>query len=175
MHPVTIPQIYLDTSVVIGALHPGIPDSAACALFAQQLAAQRTRIYISFALRIDFGRAVRRIATKPDKIPAQLRNAYSPDEWGPNPLVRHRWLRRELRLLDGFLQQFAVVTEIPLNQDIWTLSIEIMGAEGLDATDALHLAAARAEWIPAFATCDRDFRRIAVPHIHLIRDNAEQE
>jgi len=166
-------QVYLDTSIAVGALHPGTPNATACTSFVRSLARNRTRIYISLALRLDFGRAVRRLATNADKLPIEFRQAYTLDQWVTNPLVRHRWLNRELKLLDELLAQFTVVTEIPLTEDIWRLSIEIMGADGLDATDALHVAAARSEGIPVFATCDRDFRRITTPHVHFVQDVRE--
>jgi len=164
-------RVYLDTSVLIGALHPGIPDSAACASFVEMLLQSRTRVYVSLATRLDFGRAVRRLATKPDKLLPDLRSTYALDHWGTNPLVRHRWLTRELKLLDTLLGQFASATEIPLTHDLWRGSLDVMGADGLDATDALHVAAARAYGIPILATCDRDFRPIADPMIHLVQDS----
>lgn len=163
-------RVYVDTSVLIGALHPGVPDSAACASFVEMLIRNKIRVYISLATRLDFGRAVRRLATKPDKLLPDLRGAYALDQWGSNPLVRHRWLSRELKLLESMLSQFSSATEIPLSYDIWRTSLDIIGADGLDATDALHVAAARAYEIPVFATCDRDFRSILNPIIHLVRD-----
>jgi hypothetical protein len=90
--------------------------------------------------------------------------------WGTNPIVRQRWLIRGVRLFEEFLNQFWEIDELPISNDVWKISIDLMGSENLDATDSLHVATARAYGIDHFFTADADFRRITTPEVHLIRD-----
>jgi predicted nucleic acid-binding protein len=169
----SIPKdVFLDTSVVVGAMFPGTPDADACSRFCRDLVVARSHVYFAQVLRLDLARALRRLATKADKLPPGMREEYQLDLWGTNPLVRQRWLTRGARRFDDFLSQFIESVELPLTTDLWRRGLTIMGVEGLDATDALHLAAARQIGIADFATTDRDFRQVADPRIHLIRDDA---
>lgn len=163
-------EIFLDTGVVIGALFPGTPDAQACSIFCEHLVAAGSRVYISQVMRLDLARVLRRLATKPDKLPIALRDAYAPNRWGENPLIRQRWLRHGVREFQQFLNQFTAVAEVPITLGIWRESIDVMASEGLDSSDALHLATARVIGIADFATTDRDVRSIASPRVHVIRD-----
>ena len=163
-------DVYLDTSVVVGAIFPGTPNSTACSTTCYQLNVANVHVYASLALRLDYGRAVRRLATKPDRLPPQTVQEFRLDEWAINPLVRQRWFGRAARLLDEFLNRFNEYDELPITNEIWRLSLELMGSESLDATDSLHVATARIFSIGHFFTADSDFRRIASPTVHLIRD-----
>ncbi|MGH2560065.1 MAG: type II toxin-antitoxin system VapC family toxin [Thermomicrobiales bacterium] len=163
-------DIYLDTSVVVAGMYPGTPDAAACRTLCQQLAAARSHVYFSQALRLDLARAMRRLATKANKLAEDDQVRYRLDQWATNPLVRQRWLANGVRRFHAFLDQFEEAVEIPLTTAQWRQSLELMATETLDATDAMHLAVARWYDIPDFATTDRDFRRVTLPMIHLIRD-----
>ena len=115
---------------------------------------------------------MRRMATIPALLPQQIRDFYDLDLWGTNPLIRQRWLSNGVRRFNTLLSQFAAVVEVPTNVDRWLESLDLMASEGLEPTDALHLASARYAGIADFFTADSDFRRIAWPQIHLIRDPA---
>jgi len=134
------------------------------------LADSATVVYFSQVVRLDLARALRRLATKPDKLAANTRDEYQLDQWGSNPMVRQRWLSRGVRRFQAFLDQFGEVVEIPLTTHVWLQSVDLMAFEALDGSDALHLASARAIGVGDFATTDDDFRRITYPVVHLIRD-----
>lgn len=151
-------------------MYPGTPDATACRRFCQQLATDGTHVYFSQVLRLDLARAMRRLATKADKLAEEDQFRYRLDQWGSNPLIRQRWLTNGLRRFHAFLDQFEEAVEIPLTTADWRQSLEFMAVEALDATDAMHLAVARSLGINDFATTDGDFRRIIHPRIHLIRD-----
>ena len=158
-------------SVVVAAMFPGPPNADASDRFCQRLIAVRSHIYFTQVLRLDLARALRRLATKAEKLPSEMHAEYQLELWGTNSLVRQRWLARGARRFDDFLKQFVEAVELPLTNDLWRQSLTIMGVEALDATDALHLATARWIDIADFATTDRDFRRITHPRIHLVRDD----
>lgn len=164
-------NIYLDTSVLIGAMFPGTPDAAACNDYCRRLADGAATVYFSQSTRLDVARALRRLATKIDKLPAQVRDEYQLDQWGANPLIRQRWLTRGVRRFHALLDQFRESFEIPMTTHIWLQAVDLMAFESLDSSDSLHLASARAIGASDFATTDADFRRIAYPVVHLIRDS----
>lgn len=165
--------VYLDAGVIVGAIFSGTPDADACRAFCEELADARARIYFSQVVRLDYAHALRRLATKPDKLPAIIRTQFRLDRWGSNPLVRQLWFAAGLRQLNAFLAIFGGYVEVPLTTEMWEKSLEFMAVESLDARDAMHLAVARTIGISDFATTDGDFRRIQHPRIHLIRDASE--
>ena len=138
--------------------------------FCIELRRSRTTVYFSHVLRIELARGMRRMATITSLLPQQIRSSYDLDLWGINPLIRQRWLTNGVRRFNTLLSQFAADIEIPTNVDRWIESIDLMASEGLEPTDALHLACARFAGVADFYTADADFRRIAWPQIHLIRD-----
>jgi predicted nucleic acid-binding protein len=112
------PEVYLDTSVIVAALFTGTPDAEACLSYCRALANADSKVYVSQVMRLDLARALRRLATKPDKVPAELRQEYKLDDWGRNPLIRQRWLRHAVRELDALLRQFGSVAELPFTLDV---------------------------------------------------------
>jgi predicted nucleic acid-binding protein len=164
--------VYLDTSVVIGAMYRGSPNATACKAFCTQLASDGSHVYFSQVLRLDLARALRRLATKPDKIDIEERREYRLDDWGRNTLVRQRWIANGVRRFHAFLDQFEEAVELPLTTRLWRDSLDLMAIDALDSADAMHIATARSSGIPHIATTDRDFRKITFPQVHLIRDSA---
>lgn len=164
-------DVYLDTSVVIGDMYRGTPNAAACRAFCQQLAADGSHVYFSQVLRLDLARALRRLATKPDKIAPDEREEYRLDEWGRNPLVRQRWIANGIRRFHNFLNQFEAAVEIPLTTALWRESLELMAVYALDSADAMHIATARSIGVPHIATTDRDFRKVTFSRVLIIRDS----
>ena len=113
------PDIFLDTSIVVAAMFLGTPDAEACARLCRDLVAAQSHVYFAQVLRLDLARALRRLATKADKLPASVRDEYQLALWGTNPLVRQRWLARGARRFDDFLRQFVEAVEVPLTTDLW--------------------------------------------------------
>jgi predicted nucleic acid-binding protein len=166
-----VSAVYLDTSVFIGAIFPGTPNATSCQQVCRDLQQANTTVCFSQCLRLEYARAVRRLATKTDRLPLETAQEFRLSEWGTNPLVRQRWYGRAVRLLDEILARFWEVDELPFTAEVWRASVEVMAVEALDATDACHIATARNYGIGLFMTCDADFQRIRHPEIVLIRDN----
>lgn len=165
-----VPQdVYPDTGVFVAAIFPGTLYSDACRQFCDDLAAANSNVYTAHIARLDMARAFRRLATKPGRLPEDIQVAFELDQWATNPLFRSRWLWHGAREFERLVSQFYRFTEIPFTLEIWRSSIDLMAAETLDSSDATHLASARIDGVPDFATTDADFRRISSPHIHLIR------
>jgi predicted nucleic acid-binding protein len=163
-------DIYLDTSVVVAATYPGTANSDSASELCNDIRNAGVKVYFSEVLRLEFGRAIRRLATISDRLPPHARDRYELDKWSSRSLIRQRWLSNGVRRLSDLLLTFPTVVEIPLSNELWLESIGIMGMESLDATDALHLATAKAAGVNDFFTVDSDFRRVASPRIHLVRD-----
>src|SRR5437867_4510477 len=107
-------------------MFPGTPDSSASTRFCRALADGAAVVYFSQVVRLDLARALRRLATKPDKLPANTRDEYQLEQWGSNPLVRQCWLTRGVRRFQAFLDQFAEVVEVPLTTHVWLQSVDLM-------------------------------------------------
>ena len=164
-------EVFLDSSVVIAALYPGTTNSKAAIEYCNELRNNSSVVFLSDVLRIEVGRGMRRLATIPGDLPQATRTAVSIWTVGErNPLIRQRWFSHGVRRFNAFLAQFTSYIEIPLSTSIWLDSINLMATESLDASDAIHLATARAHGIADFCTADSDFRRITWPQVHLVRD-----
>ncbi len=164
-------DVYLDADVVVAGMFPGTTHSAASARFCRRLSDQSSRVYFSQILRLEIAQTVRKLATKPDRLPPDVRHDYQLDRWGQDFLVRQRWMTAGLAQFDAFLAQFAEVFEIPFRLRIWESSVGIMALEHLRSQDAVHLATARTIRVGHFATCDDDFRHVRDPRIWIIRDD----
>lgn len=167
-------NVFLDTSVVVAAAYPGTTNALAAQELCDDIRNAQANVYVAEVLRLEFGRAIRRLATKSDRLPTHARTTYDLEKWSANSLVRQRWLSNGVRRLNELLLSFHSVVEIPMSTKIWLESIKIMGSESLDATDALHIATANAVGVDDFFTMDSDFRRVASPRIHLIQDSKPQ-
>jgi predicted nucleic acid-binding protein len=163
-------DIYLDTGIILGAMFPGTPDSTSCGRFCNDLANADSRVYTAQIARMDLARALRQTATKPGRLPADIRTSFNRDLWATNPLIRSRWLWHGVREFDRLVGRFAFFIELPFTMDLWRRSLDLMAAETLDSSDGMHLATARSASLEYFATTDSDFRRVQSPHVLLIRD-----
>lgn len=164
-------DIYLDADIVIAGMFPGTSHSAASARFCQRLSDQGSRVYFSQILRLEIAETVRKLATKPDRLPPDVRRNYQLDRWGQDFLVRQRWMSAGLAQFEAFLAQFTEVFEIPFRLKTWENSIGIMALEHLRSLDAVHLATARAIRVGHFATCDADFQNVHDPRVWVVRDD----
>jgi predicted nucleic acid-binding protein len=163
-------RVLLDTSLVIASLYPGTANSNAAIAFSVELRRTGSVVCFSNVLRIEIARAMRRLATKPGNLPSRVWDEYDFNLWGTHPLIRQRWLSNGVRRFNVYISQFSTVIELQMTTSIWLESIDLMAAETLDASDAIHIASARTYGIGHFCTTDADFRRISWPAVHLIRD-----
>jgi predicted nucleic acid-binding protein len=163
-------EVYVDTGVLIAATFPGTTYSRSCRQFCDDLAGADSMVYTAQMARLDLARALRRMATKPGRLPLEIHDSFKLEQWASNPLIRSRWLWYGIREFERLIEQFARFTEVPFSMSVWKFSLDLMAAEALDSSDAMHLATARTISLPDFATTDADFRRIASPRVHLIRD-----
>jgi len=68
-----VPQdVYVDTGVFIAAIFPGTTYSEACRQFCDDLAAADSSVYTAQIARFDLARALRRLATRPDRLPINI-------------------------------------------------------------------------------------------------------
>lgn len=163
-------QAYVDTSVAVAAIVPGIPHSAASAAFCDGLAAQHSSVYFSQIVRLELSQAVRNLATRPGQVPFDMWSNFPLAQWGASPLVRQRWLEFGSRQFESLIRRFALAVEIPFDVSIWHDSVGVMAAYGLRSLDAIHVATARRQGLRHLATLDDDFRRVRDLDVWLLRD-----
>jgi predicted nucleic acid-binding protein len=163
-------DIYLDTSVVVAAIVPGGPSASVCAAFCEHLSGPGSRVSLSSTLRIELSLAIRKIATKRDRIDPTVREEFGFDRWETDHVVRQRWMAHGVAQFEQLLSSFAEVVELPFGAGIWARSIDLMIDHFLQAHDAVHAATAAAYGLRAFATTDADFARVDLLDVILLRD-----
>jgi predicted nucleic acid-binding protein len=160
---------YLDTSVVVAALLPAIPNHRACAAFCAALEASRTRVFLSQITRFEVAQSWFRLPTMP-YIDAETRRTYRLGAWDRNTLVREHWMVDGASRLETQLARYQEVVELPLDRDIWLASLELMARHRLRSHDAAHAATAVSLGVVDFASVDDDFRRLPNLRLQLVRD-----
>ena len=169
MTPLGLTDIYLDTSVVVTAMVPGIPHHGACAAFCEALRQERTRVVYSQLLRLEFIQVWFRLpagsylSTEDVKI-HRLR------AWDRSPTVRAAWMTHGIEQLERFLDRFGEILELPFNLAVWRASVNVMARHRLRSNDAAHVATARIAGLTDLATVDDDFRRATDLRLWLLRD-----
>jgi predicted nucleic acid-binding protein len=108
-------------------------------------------------------------------LPDVVRHSFGLDQWQNNPLIRGRRLWHGVKQFDRLVSQFEHFAELPFSLGTWQRSLDLMAAETLDSSDAMHLATARSAGLAYMATTDSDFRHVKSPHVLLIRDAVEQK
>jgi len=73
--------IYLDTSIVIATIVPGLPNARASDAFCTQLVQQGSRIGFSQILRLELSQAIRNLASRQGQLPLSTQQQYRLDEW----------------------------------------------------------------------------------------------
>ena len=162
-------HIYLDTSVIVGAIVTGAPHANACSVFCNWLAARDSRVYFSQVLRLELSQALRHLATRHQQLPQSVQQQYQLDQWGTSAPVRERWLALGITQFQALLGRFTEVIELPFRLSTWSQSVDIMAREGLQSLDAVHVATAQEHGLRDFATVDADFQRIPRLRVRLIR------
>lgn len=86
-------DVYLDTSIVLAALLPGLAHSGPGLQFCDQLARQGSTVYFSQLLRLEIAQALRNVATRmPAQLSAHLRQQFRLDHWSIREDVRRGWM-----------------------------------------------------------------------------------
>lgn len=164
-------HVYLDTSIIIATMLPGLPNALASETFCTQLVRHGSHIYFSQILRLELSQAIRNLASRRGQLPLAIQREYQLDQWESNVAVRHHWMGAGKQKFDAFLASFSEAIELPFETEIWERSVEIIARNQLKSLDAVHIATARAYGLRHVATLDDDFNRIADLRVWLIRDD----
>jgi hypothetical protein len=143
----------------------------ASAEFCNRLAGEKRRVHFSRILRLELSEAIRKLATKPGRLPADFYGHFQHDQWERNIFVRRRWFEFCLQQISTFIDGFDRYFELPFRESIWRASVVIMARDQLRSHDAIHVATARTYHIPCMATTDQHFRKITDLDIRLVRDH----
>ncbi|CAN5647161.1 hypothetical protein BH23CHL2_BH23CHL2_03760 [soil metagenome] len=165
-------RTYLDSSVFIGAAIPGSNHNALTQAFCRQLVAEDTIVVYSVIMRYEYAHIANELANSATRrhLPRETINAYDLSDWDTDSEVRRRWMATVSENLDRLLDQFAYYVEVPINSEIWPLSIDAMVQHQLRSYDTLHVATARYFGITKTATCDRHFAEVDDLEVAIIRD-----
>src|ERR1700694_5469884 len=106
-------NIYLDTSLVIATMIPGLPNAQASDVFCTQLVQQGSRICFSQILRVELSQAIRNLASRRGPLPPSTQQQYRLDEWDTDVVVRQQWMAAGMHTFETFLNRFAEVAELP--------------------------------------------------------------
>jgi predicted nucleic acid-binding protein len=166
-------DIYLDTSLVLAALLPGLAHAGPSLEFCDQLARQGCTVYFSQLLRLEIAQALKNVATrKPAQLSEPLRQQFQLHDWNTREDVRRRWMTHGQGQLEAFIGQFVEVVELPLDRVTWDRSIDLMCRYPFKSYDAAHVATAIQYSVQHLATTDREYLVVQNPRIWLIRDPA---
>jgi predicted nucleic acid-binding protein len=150
--------LYLDTSFLLNALIPGYPYYPATSAFLVNVAdAQRTRLYVSTLVWIEFAHVVMQPRFH-QGLAGDMQVAYSLAHWD-EAAVRDSYLTAMTGALQDLLDAFGWF-EIGVTPDVRVHALQLMAQFRLDGHDATHLACAQAAGLTDLASFDRDFRRV---------------
>jgi predicted nucleic acid-binding protein len=152
---------------------PGLAHSTPSREFCERLAARRGRVYFSQLLRLELVETLKNLVVRrPAQLPTSVRRQHRLDDWEADARVRRRWMTFGVNQFRAFLRQFEDAIELPLDEETWERSIEIMIRHKIRSYDAMHVATARAHGLRHLATVDRWFSGIRSPRIWLTRDSS---
>ncbi|MDP9471107.1 MAG: PIN domain-containing protein [Chloroflexota bacterium] len=163
-------DIYLDTSTVVAAIVQGSDHSVASAACCAALIEHGSRVYFSQLLRLELAQAIRKLATRQQSLPPDIRNDFDLDSWGTNLFVRQRWMDFGVRQFENLLDRFAETFELPIRPKTWRSSLSAMVDFQLRAYDAIHVATAREYHVRHLATADRHYLNVPDLRIWLTQD-----
>jgi predicted nucleic acid-binding protein len=151
-------SLYLDTSFLLNALIPDYPFHAAASAFLVNVAdAERTRLYVSTLVWIEFAHVVMQPRFH-QGLPPDVQAAYSLAHWDLAS-VRDAYLTAMLERLQDLLEAFGWY-EIEVTADIRVHALQLMAQYDLDGHDATHVASAQAAKLTDVVSFDSDFRRV---------------
>lgn len=167
-------HLYVDSSVLVGAVVAGLPDSAACLKYCGEIAAAGTRVYFSELLYLEFANALAMLARRPHLLATleqSLRDRYRLEQWTNDAGIRRAWLNFGERELDRLLEEFDEYVVVPIDGQLIENAVSIMADCNLQSNDALHVATARMQQVPALATTDGAFENAReLVKVILVRD-----
>jgi predicted nucleic acid-binding protein len=166
-------DLYLDTSVVVGAIIAGTPHSERARQALTEWANTGGSVYFSQILRAELSQALRNLASRPGQVPQDTREQFRLDSWSTESAVRERWLQHGVSKFRGFVASFDEVFELPFTTQIWNDSLRVIIDSGLQSIDAIHVATATRNGIRTLATLDDHFRRVPDLRVWLLRDDEE--
>ncbi len=163
-------DIYLDTSVIVAAIVAGSTNHTSSADLCARLAADGGRVFFSTIVRLELSQAIRKLATKSERLDPEIRRQFRLERWETDFMVRQRWMRYGIQEFERLLSSFAEVIEIPFRRNIWRNSIDVMIDSFLQSHDAVQVATARNYGLRLFVTTDDHFARVGDLDVVLIRD-----
>jgi len=164
-------DIYLDTSLATAAVIQGTKSHNIASTFCAQCATSGTRVYFSQLLRIELLQAIRSVGTLYGSLPEEIRRERRLARWGRDIEIRRSWMQYGVDGFSTLIDQFAEVYELPLTDDIWVRSADLMVTCQIDSYDAVHAATALELGVYDLATIDAHFTRVAELTVHLLRDS----
>ncbi len=164
--------IYLDSTILIGAVITGVNHSRAAQAFCRALAEQGRIVAFSSLALLEFGHIVRSLGHPRERrrLPIDVAREYGLDRWDSDETVRLRWMTDAVANLNALLEEFAIVYEIPVLPDYWDDAVAMMVRYDLRSFDALHLVTALRNDIEHIASADRHFSIIDGITVHIVRD-----
>jgi predicted nucleic acid-binding protein len=106
-----------------------------------------------------------------NRLSADVREQYGLDHWHDDLFVHARWLAHGDAQLQAFINRFAIVYDLPSQQERLDRVLSLMAYYNLKSYDAVHLATMQYYGIAHFATCDRHFSAIDGLSLFLVRDS----
>jgi predicted nucleic acid-binding protein len=164
----TLERVYLDSSVLVGAVIEGANHAIASMEFCRQLARERTTVVISTLCRYELAH-VASVLANPEarrRLPGSVIEQFDLTNWGDVASVRERWMTTVVMSLESLLGSFDELAEIPVLPNLWHAAIPIMIEHNIQSYDALHVATARSVEVADFATTDRLYSGIDGLTIH---------
>lgn len=166
-------RVYLDSSVLIGAVVEGANHAAASHDFCHQVVNDRTTVAISALSRYEVAHVASLLGNPAGRrtLPDSVVQEYELMNWSADESVRDRWMSTIGMSLESLLGNFNEFAEIPILPHLWHTAIQVMIEHDLQSYDALHVATARSVDVTDFATTDRQYARIDGLAVHLTRDS----
>jgi predicted nucleic acid-binding protein len=165
-----ISDVYLDTSVIVAAIVAGSTNHTSSAEFCARLTTGGGRIFFSNIVRLELSQAIRKLATKAERLDPGIHEYFGLGRWETDFIVRQRWMQYGIHEFERLMGSFAEVIEIPFRSVIWRNSVDVMIYSFLQSHDAIHVATARHYGLRLFVTTDDHFARIDDLDVILIRD-----
>ena len=168
-------HVFLDTSILIGAVFAGTPDAAACLAFCNEIDANDSVPVISELAYVEFADTVAKFGRSPARraeIDPAICGQFDLEHWTNSDVVRHAWMEFGLDQLDSLLtSSFQSFVEVPLTGALITSARALMTQCNLRSNDAIHVASALQEGTTHLASVDGGMANaVAVIGVILVRD-----
>lgn len=164
--------VYLDSSILIGAIIAGSSHSKAATGFCERVALERQLVIFSQIAHWEFANMSRTLGKGLRKggISSEDRERLGIVDWNTNFMTRVNWIENVQQELSRLLTLFDHVRQLPVTRHVWTAALPLVGHYDIGAYDAIHVATARMAGVRSFATCDRHYESVDVLDVHICRD-----